>query len=222
MSNIPLGEQLARLVAQIDFNSERYYNLYFESAADLPPQDVTREAWTSLSSLTTDLTKIRGELSRLRLGVEQLRLPAIEAVGLDRVADQLRNLETRLLPLSKATARDEEENQVKRILKDLLGVADALDRVHELAQQQPETVSEGVRRGLDSVQQLLSESFRRHGLEPVAAGDKFDPQVHMAMGTEPNPKLSDGAVSRVLLKGYLFHGQVFRTAQVVVVKNERN
>ena len=39
------------------------------------------------------------------------------------------------------------------------------------------------------------------------------------MGTEPNPGKPNGAVSRVLLTGYLWNGQVFRTAQVVVVKN---
>jgi molecular chaperone GrpE (heat shock protein) len=54
----------------------------------------------------------------------------------------------------------------------------------------------------------------------METGEAFDPHRHMAMGTEPNPGKPNGAVSRVLLTGYMWNGQVFRTAQVVVVKNE--
>ena len=221
MSKDQAAAQLSRLIAEIDFESERYYNLYFESADELPPPDVSGEAWTSLSSLTVDMTKIRGELSRLRRSMEQLQLPAAGAAGLDRVAEQLRGLEARLHPRREEPSRPEEKDQVRRVLKYLLGVADALDRVQDLAQAQPGAVSEGVRRGLESVRQLLLECFGRQGLEPMEVGQAFDPHLHLAMGTEPHPELPEGAISRVLLKGYLLGGHVFRTAQVVVVKGSQ-
>src|SRR5438105_11666544 len=88
--------ELRRMQARIDFASEQYYNLYFEAEPPAVAPDLASEAWTGLSNLNADLTKVRGELYRLSRGVEQLRLPAIEAVGLDKVADQLRSLEVRL------------------------------------------------------------------------------------------------------------------------------
>lgn len=223
MRSIPANEALARLVRQIDFASEHYYNLYFEAAGEAPPVDVSAEAWTNLSALTADIGKLRNELSRLRRGVEELRMPAIEAIGLDRVADELRNVEARLKPLSDLPAQAEEDSRVKRLLKDLLQVFDTLDRVFELAQSQPGAISEGVRTGLESLYHLARETLARHGLTQleVRPGDAFNPHEQLAMGTEPRADLSDGKVSRVLLQGYRIGDQILRTAQVVVVKSEQ-
>jgi hypothetical protein len=211
--------ELSRLIAEIDFDSERYYNLYSEPDEAEIPVDLAGETWTNLSTLTADQAKLRGELARLRMAMEQLRLPAVEAVGLDKVADQLRGLETRLRPLSEILSQPEDEGRFKRVLKDLLVVLDTLDRVFELMAQQPGQVSEGVQRGLSSVYQLMLDTLARHGLKVMEIGTQFDPHRHMAMGTEPNTALPDGAVSRVMLKGFELNGKVLRTAQVVVVKN---
>jgi molecular chaperone GrpE len=156
--------------------------------------------------------------------VETLRMPAIEAVGLDKVAEQLRSLEVRLRPLGELLSRGEEDGKVKRLLEGLLDVIDALDRVFELmerpqAEASAPSISQGVMTGLRAVYQLLLTALKRAGLEPMETGDVFDPHRHLAMGTEPNPGLPNGAISRVLLNGYMWNGQVFRTAQVVVVRN---
>jgi len=216
------SDVLERLVSQIDFDSEHYYNLYFEPTDDVPSEDVAAEVWTNLSSLMADVGKLRGELARMRRGVEELRMPAIEAVGLDSVVEQLRGLELRLRPLTDAAGKPaEDESRAKRILKDLLAVLDTLDRIFELVAAQPDSISDGVRTGLDSLYRLFQESMERHGLEQMqlAAGSTFNPHEHLAMGIEPNAELADGAVSRVMLKGYTLAGKPLRTAQVVVVKN---
>lgn len=217
------NEALAQLVRQIDFASEHYYNLYFEAAGEAPPVDVSAEAWANLSALTADIGKLRNELSRLRRGVEELRMPAIEAVGLDRVADGLRSVEARLKPLADLPSQAEEESRVRRLLKDLLLVIDTLDRVFELAQSQPGAISEGVRTGLESLYHLARETLARHGLTQfeVKPGDAFNPHEQLAMGTEVRADMSDGTVSRVMLRGYRLGKQILRTAQVVVVKNEQ-
>ncbi|UNM07068.1 MAG: nucleotide exchange factor GrpE [Planctomycetales bacterium] len=166
-----------------------------------------------------DVGKLRAELSRLRVGVEQLRMPAIEAVGLDRTAEQLRSLEMKLRPLEQVLSSKEDESQIRRLFKDLLIGVDSLDRVFELMENQPGSVPQGVMTGLQSVYQLIQDTLSRHGLKQMQIGDSFDPHLHLAMGTEPHPGREDGKVSRILLKGYMFGDQVFRTAQVVVVKN---
>lgn len=214
------ASQLARLVAEIDFSSEQYYNLFPVEDAVQPSPDLSSEVWTNVSSVMADVAKLRGELSRLRLGVEQLRMPAIEAVGLDRTAEQLRSLEMKIRPLGELVSNREEESQVKRVFKDLLIAVDSLDRVFELMENQPGSIPQGVSTGLKSVYQLIQDCFSRHGLKQMEIEGSFDPHLHLAMGTEPNPAKQDGEVSRVLLKGYLYGDHVFRTAQVVVTKNE--
>jgi hypothetical protein len=225
----PAGHRLQRLLSQIDFESERYYNLYSgpdtggaaraDASAGVP--DLASEAWTSVSALTADFSRVRGELYRLSRGVEQLRMPAIEAIGLDKVAEQLRGLEMKLRPLSDVLNRSEEDAQIKRLLKDLLDVADSLDRVFEMLERQPSGLSDGLVRGFRSVYDLLMNAMSRAGLKVMEVGERFDPHQHLAMGTEEAPGKVDGAVNRVLLKGYTWHGQVFRTAQVAVVKNSQ-
>jgi hypothetical protein len=211
--------ELARVIAEIDFDSERYYNPYFRPADTSSTGEVSAEVWTNLTALIADLNKLRGEFSRLRRSVEALRLPAIELVGLDELAGQLRGLELKLRPLGEVLSRPPEEGLAKRLMKDLLPVLDALDRVFELAGQQPEALSEGLKRGLGSVYELLRSTLGRHGLERMEVGREFDPYLQMAMGTEPSAELPEGSVSRVLQPGYKLGGQVLRTAQVVVVKN---
>ena len=214
---------LKQLIRQIDFTSERFFNLYFDSSPELPPANVTGEVWTNLSSLTADLGKLRGEFARLRRGVEDLRLPAIEAVGLDRVLEQLRSLDTRLRPLTAKPATGEDESRLKRLLKDFLPVVDTIDRIFELMDKQPDTVSSSLRVGLESLNQLISETLGRHGLRVIELklADQFDPHTQMAMSTEESTTLPDGTVSQVLTKGYLLGDQVLRSAQVVVVRNNK-
>jgi hypothetical protein len=218
--NKPTARGLQLLIDQIDFNSEDYYNLEFGS--DDAPVDSTAgaDAWTNLSGLTADLAKIRGELYRLGSGVENLRLPAIETIGLDKVAEQLRSLEFRMRPLGEILSRPEEESRLKRLIKDVLNVVDALDRVFELVDQQPGAMPAGTEAGLRSVYQLLLDTLSRYGLKQLEISDKFDPNLHRAMGTEANLKLSNGDISRVLLNGYLLNDDILRAAQVVVVKND--
>jgi molecular chaperone GrpE (heat shock protein) len=50
-------------------------------------------------------------------------------------------------------------------------------------------------------------------------GSEFDPRLHMAMGTQPEPGLADGSIAKVMVRGYFLNNTVFRTAQVVLVKN---
>lgn len=214
------AQKLDQVVSQIDFTNEDYYNLSGESLADGAGTQPRQEAWTDLTSLTADLAKMRGELYRLGRGVEQLRMPAIEAVGLDQAVDQLRKMEHRLKPLGEVLNKLDGGRREKNLVNDLLGVLDSLDRVFELIETQPGAISEGVEKGLKSVHRLLLDSLMKFGLAVMEIGTSSDPNIHLAMGTESNPGLSNGMVSRVLLKGYLLGERVFRTAQVVVVKND--
>jgi molecular chaperone GrpE len=225
-SHFETAENLRRLQAAIDFESERYYNLYLDASAPELDPDLDERVWADVSSLTADLNRFRGELARLRRGIEDLRMPAVETVGLDRLAGQLESANTRLAQLSqqlKPQREPDAKGPVRSLIKDLLPVLDAVDRVFELSARQPGALSDSVRTGLESVYKLLLDTLSRSGLEPIElkAGDPFNPEEQLAMSTEPHPQLPEGSISQVLTKGYRFEGKLLRTAQVVIVKQEQ-
>lgn len=215
---------LNRLIDGLDFSREEYFDLYSvapEVEIKLPELD--SEIWANVSSLSADLARTRAELSRLRSGVETLRMPAVEAIGLDRLAETMRSIEAKLKPLlpqNSGPQSEEAAQKIARTIKDLLIVADTLERVLEMMDSQPGSVSEGVATGLRSVYQLLIDNFARSGVKQAPASGPFDPHIHLAVGTEPNSAVPNGHLSRVLQRGYYFNEQVLRTAQVVVAKNQ--
>ncbi|MFI5026402.1 MAG: nucleotide exchange factor GrpE, partial [Solirubrobacterales bacterium] len=50
------------------------------------------------------------------------------------------------------------------------------------------------------------------------AGERFDPQLHEALSTQPAEGAEAGIVLETLQKGYRLNGQVLRPAKVVVSK----
>jgi molecular chaperone GrpE len=216
------AEALERLIRGLDFESEQYFDVYANPAeATNAPAAVDSEVWSNVSGLNADLNRLRGEVVKLRSGVESLRLPAVELVGLDRLAENLRSLEARLKPLAPAQQQKtpEEDSRLQRVLKELLTVADTLERVLELMDSQPGSVSTSVATGLRSVYDLLIGNLGRAGVKQAPVSGVFDPHVHLAVGTEENPDVPDGHISRVLQRGYLYNEFVLRTGQVVVTKN---
>ena len=223
MSKRQQADALSRVIDGLDFHREQFFELYPDSApAEISIAELDSEIWASVSSLNADLTRMRGELTRLRNGVETLRMPAVEAIGLDKLAETMRSIETRLKPLAPQPGQQrstEDDARMARTLKELLVVADTLERVLELMESQPGSVSDSVATGLRSVYQLLIDNFGRAGVKQAPVTGPFDPHIHLAVGTEPNPDEPNGNLSRVLQRGYYYNQQVLRTAQVVVVKN---
>ncbi|HEY8083703.1 MAG TPA: nucleotide exchange factor GrpE [Solirubrobacterales bacterium] len=65
----------------------------------------------------------------------------------------------------------------------------------------------------------LRETLRRHGIESLnPKGEKFDPQMHEALSTQPGDGVEPGTVVEVMQKGYLVGEQLVRPARVVVAE----
>jgi molecular chaperone GrpE len=107
------------------------------------------------------------------------------------------------------------------ILKSLVPVLDnlnlALNYVDESVPA-AQSLAEGVRMTLKLFVDILAE----RGLKEVEAerGQPFDPNVHEALGQEPDPELPDLTVSREVAKGYALGDRLVRPAKVMVVKNQ--
>ena len=90
---------------------------------------------------------------------------------------------------------------------------DNLERALAAASDSEGPLHEGVKLVLADLQGVLA----RAGVEAIEpAGEKFDPNVHEAISTEPEEGTEAGLVVEVVEKGYRTRDSVIRPARVVV------
>jgi molecular chaperone GrpE len=71
--------------------------------------------------------------------------------------------------------------------------------------------------GMSLVLKQLTEFLIANGLEPIdAVGKRFDPNLHEAIGHEPNEKVPEEHVIRQTRRGYRLKDRLLRPAAVVV------
>lgn len=109
---------------------------------------------------------------------------------------------------------------LERFSVDLLPVVDNLERalaaVTEQKDEQTRALSEGVELTLKGFLEILAK-FNIQQIAPQ--GEPFDPQLHQAVATVPNPQVEPNTVIEVMQKGYSLNGRVIRPAMVVVAKS---
>lgn len=107
------------------------------------------------------------------------------------------------------------------LLKELLSVADNLERAIEMPQSGS---GEGqVAEGVDLTLRELLKVFQKFGVQPInALGEAFDPTFHQAMMQQEVSDQPDNIVIQELQKGYVIHDRLLRPAMVVVSKTNNN
>jgi molecular chaperone GrpE len=126
-------------------------------------------------------------------------------------------------------AQEDARKEQTALLKDVLGVADNLDRAlaaaqqraHQRVQERPteQRHDNTLARGVELTRTSLERTLTKHGLERIQAmGEVFDPTWHEAVHTVPAAALGvePGTVVEVLEAGYRRQGALFRPAKVVV------
>lgn len=105
---------------------------------------------------------------------------------------------------------------IQRFARDLLGVADSLQRALVAAPREGEAAP--VVAGLELIDKSLTSAFENNGLKQVAPepGAKFDPHLHEAMMEQPSETVAPGAIVATMQPGYELFGRVVRPAMVVV------
>ncbi len=106
------------------------------------------------------------------------------------------------------------------VLRDVLPVLDDLERALQAAGLDPEGDSEdGLAHGVLLVFRSLRDSLVRNGIEAVdPLGEKFDPNLHEALSTQPADGTESGTVVETMQKGYKLGEQLIRPARVVVAE----
>ena len=73
--------------------------------------------------------------------------------------------------------------------------------------------------GMSMVQKQLEEFLREQGMDIIdAVGQKFDPNLHEALGEEASKEVPEGQVVRQVRKGYKLRDRLIRAANVFISK----
>jgi len=140
-----------------------------------------------------------------------------------RLRADMENYRRRQQQLAEAEARAEQGE----LLKDILGIADNLERALDAAQGQRVDKQSGrgfaqdLYQGVELTSSALQRVLRKHGLERITAdGAPFDPAWHQALHVVPASTLGvePNTVVEVVEAGYLWQGRLFRPAKVVVAQ----
>ncbi len=131
-----------------------------------------------------------------------------------RVAAEMENLKRR----AETQQNDARAFAIQRFAKDLLGVADNLERALLAAPKDSEGAAAGLVTGLEMTQKSLLQAFETNGLKRVApeAGEAFNPHLHQAMIEQPSDTVPGGAVLQTMQAGFELFGRTVRPAMVVV------
>jgi molecular chaperone GrpE len=165
---------------------------------DTPDQDGAQAVEADFEKLLADATQERDEYlelaQRTKADFENFR---------KRVAQDVQG----------AAARGKAE-----VARDVVPVLDDLERAIQAAGLDPEGDSEdALAHGVLLVFRSLRDTLQRHGVEPIdPKGEKFDPNLHEALSTQPVDGTESGVVVEVMQKGYKLDGQLIRPARVVV------
>ena len=133
----------------------------------------------------------------------------------DEYLDALQRLQAEFANYRKRTARESMELSTRaseRVVKELLPIADDLERALEAAAAHEEAKLED---GVRLVHRALADLLAKEGLVEVETNGKFDPHVHEALLSQPSDE-EEGTVIEVVQKGYRLGDRVLRPARVVV------
>ncbi|WP_293906215.1 nucleotide exchange factor GrpE [Phenylobacterium sp.] len=166
-------------------------------------EDDTPASWEADSpSVDAEVEALQAEVQGLK---EQVLRYAADAENTKRRAEREMN--------------DARAYAIQKFGRDLLGVADNLDRA--MAAAPADTGDAAVKNyviGVEMTAKELLSAFEKNGLKKVdpAKGDKFDPHKHQAMMEQPGSDVAPGGVIQVLQAGYELLGRLLRPAMVVV------
>jgi molecular chaperone GrpE len=108
---------------------------------------------------------------------------------------------------------------VERLLRHLIGVAETVERVANLYSLSDDPNARSLSEGLRLVSITIEKALREEGVEVIGSeGERFDPELHEAVGFVESEQHEDGTVVSVMERGFAFRGKVLRPAKVIVAK----
>jgi molecular chaperone GrpE len=104
----------------------------------------------------------------------------------------------------------------ERTAREWLNAVDSVERALRLGSPD-NPLFEGLRAVLEQMEAILE----RHGVSRIgAAGERFDPERHEAVGVQATAEVPDHTVLEVTRSGFALDGRVLRPAEVIVSRRE--
>jgi molecular chaperone GrpE len=178
-------------------------------------EDPTTEDPTTEDPATNGRAEAHAETPEARLAVlEAERNDAKDRML--RIAAEFENFKKR----ARVTQAEAEAAVRERVLKDVLDVADNLERA--VAQAGEGAGVADVLKGVTLVLRVLQQKLERHDVKPFESkGQVFDPRVHEAISRVESADVPAGAVAVELQKGYKIGDRLLRAAMVSVSTGPR-
>src|SRR5712671_2900959 len=120
--------------------------------------------------------------------------------------------------------RRRRSNAISDFARELLMVADNLERTIAAAAERPETVEDqALIEGVRATKRLLEQTLSHFGVRKIdALGKRFNPSLHEAVMEADDASQPPGTVVRVLEDGYTIQDRLLRPARVVVARRGLN
>ena len=169
---------------------------------DTAPADQTEDLIQTEEAAALDIEALQAELAELR---EKMLRVAADAENAKRRAER--------------EANDARAFAIQKFARDLLGVADNLQRAMQHAPRDAQDpLVKNLAIGLEMTEKELVSAFERNGLKRIdpPRGEKFDPHQHQAMMEQHADDVGPGAVLQVMQSGYDLFGRNVRPAMVIV------
>jgi molecular chaperone GrpE len=130
-----------------------------------------------------------------------------------RIAAEFENWKKR----ARVTQAEAEATARERVLRDVLEIADNLERAAHAGDGAGADSGPSILKGVTLVLRLLQQKLERHEVRPFEAkGQAFDPRVHEAISRVESADVPSGAVAIELQKGYRIGEKLLRPAMVSV------
>ncbi|GGE29677.1 protein GrpE [Agaricicola taiwanensis] len=150
-----------------------------------------------------------GELKRLETEAYQLK---------DRLMRTLAEMEN----LRKRTEREVADAKIYAVssfARDLLSVADNMDRALAALPETRDEALSAFAEGVELTSRELLKVLQKHGVKRISpSGEKFDPHFHQAMFEVEDATVPSGTVVQVMQDGYVIGERALRPAFVGVSK----
>ena len=144
---------------------------------------------------------------------------------INHMKDQLLRSLAEAENIRKRTQREKEEARqyaVTNFARDLLNIADNLNRALQVMPSEQEEVLPAVKslmEGVQLTQRELEAIFSRQGIKRISPlGEKFDHNFHQAMFETETEDQEAGIITQVLQDGYVIYDRLLRPAMVGVAK----
>jgi molecular chaperone GrpE len=104
---------------------------------------------------------------------------------------------------------------LEKFVQELLPIMDSM----ELGLASENVDAKALREGMELTLNMLRSAFGKFKVEAIdPVNQKFDPELHQAMATQPSDELDPNTVMSVMQKGYTLNGRLVRPAMVMVSK----